>query len=295
MSIRFIVDSVSDFNASQVARLKLDMIPIGISIDENSYLDGVDIDLEHLSNAMKEERDVKTFQCTYKQFYDVFIKYAQTGDEVVYFSFSGGISGNYQSATLVAREILEEYPEYKLHVVDTKLALDGIQCFILDAIKLRDRGATVEDIVKYLEYFREEILLFASVEDLYYLIKGGRLSNAKAVMANMLNVKPVLRLIDGDLVSVGKVRGIKKFYKFFAQELKKELSKKDDNSDKTIYICHFMNYDGIATSKSVLEKQFGIKNFVVSDMSTTIGVHLGPSAISLLYSPVDPDSWELSK
>lgn len=291
MAIRFIMDSGADFSFAQASRLGIDMIPIGVSVEGKSYLDGVDIELSFLAKQMKEGKDVKTSQCTYQQFYDVFMKYAQSGDEVIYFSFSGGISGNYQLAVMVSRDILEEYPEYKLQVVDTKLVLCPLHAFILDVIKLRDRGAGVKMILDYLEAYREKVMIFASTDDLYYLVKGGRISNAKAVIGNMLNVKPVLAMVDGKLINVGKVRGLKMFYKFFLQELKKTVPKKNI-SDRPVVISHFMNYEGVSIVQNLLEKQFGVDKFIVNNMSSAVGAHLGPSGIAISYSPVDVDLWD---
>lgn len=292
MAIKFIVDSASDFSTQMALRLDFDVLPVGVSIDGKAYLDGVDIDLEFLEKEMKRGTDVKTNHVTYQDFYDVFIKYAEGDDEVVYFSFTSGISSNYEAALVVANEIKEKYPDYKLTVVDTKLVLTGLQLFILDAMKLRDRGANLSMILDYLEAFRKNLVVFASTDDLFYLVKGGRLSNSKAVIGNMLNVKPVITLIDGKLVNVGKVRGMKKFYKYFVQQIKDHVPKKQDVSSQTVGICHFSNFDGVSQVQSLVEKQIGVDKFVINNMSVAVGAHLGPSGIAVFYSPLNIDIWK---
>lgn len=291
MAMKFIVDSAADFSAQSALRLGLDVLPIGVSVNGKSYLDGVDIDLRFLEKEMKSGADVKTSHVTYQDFYDAFVKYAEGGDEVVYFSFTSGISSNYEAALVVANEIKEKYPDYKLTVVDTKLVLTGLQLFILDAMRLRDRGAGLNMILDYLKAFRENLVVFASTDDLFYLVKGGRLSNSKAVIGNMLNVKPVVTLLDGKLVNIGKVRGLTKFYKYFVQQLKDHICKKQ-GSNQPVGICHFSNYEGVSQIQSMVEKQFGMDMFVVNNMSVAVGAHLGPSGIAVFYSPLNIDIWK---
>lgn len=291
MAIKFIVDSAADFSAQMALRMGLDVLPIGVTVDGKAYLDGVDIDLRFLEKEMKGGADVKTNHCTYQDFYDAFIKYAEGEDEVVYFSFTSGISSNYEAALVVANEIKEKYPDYKLTVVDTKLVLTGLQLFILDAIRLRDRGANLNMILDYLQAFRENLVVFATTDDLFYLVKGGRLSNSKAVIGNMLNVKPVVTLLDGKLVNIGKVRGLTKFYKYFVQQLKDHINKKQ-GSNLPVGISHFSNYDGVSQVQSLIEKQFGMDKFVVNNMSVAVGAHLGPSGIAVFYSPLNIDIWK---
>lgn len=291
MAIKFIVDSAADISAQTALRLGLDVLPIGVTVDGKAYLDGVDIDLRFLEKEMKSGADVKTSHVTYQDFYDAFIKYAEGEDEVVYFSFTSGISSNYEAALVVANEIKEKYPDYKLTVVDTKLVLTGLQFFIMDAIRLRDRGAGLNMILDYLSAFRENLVVFATTDDLFYLVKGGRLSNSKAVIGNMLNVKPVVTLIDGKLVNIGKVRGLNKFYKYFVQQLKDHIPKKQ-GSNQAVGICHFSNYEGVSQIQSMVEKQFGMDKFVVNNMSVAVGAHLGPSGIAVFYSPLNIDIWK---
>lgn len=291
MAIRIIVDSASDISTAQAARLGIDMVGIGVIVEDQSYVDGLDIDLKYLAKVMKAGKDVKTSMGTYQQFYDAFEKYADGGDEVIYFSFSSGISGNYQTAVLASSEIKEKYPDYKLHVIDTKLALTGLQMFILDAIKLNESGASVNMILEYLEVFRDKLYIAGSIEDLYYLVKGGRVSNAKAIIGNMLNVKPVISLVDGKLLSVGKVRGLKKFYKFAIQEIKKSLPNKANTEEHILGISHFNNYEGVSEIKQLAEKQLGVKKFIVSDMSVAVSAHIGPAGIVVFYSPMNVEFW----
>lgn len=283
MAIKIIVDSASDFTTVQAKMLEIEFLPLSVFVDDTEYLDGSNIDLDFLEKKIKQGSEVKTSQGSYKMFEESFEKYANSNDTVMYFSFSSKISGNYQHAKMVENDLKEKYPNFDLRVYDTRMVLTGLQEFIIEAKSLADKGAAAEMIEDLLEDYKKNMLLFATTQDLYHLVKGGRLSNAQAVIGNMLNVKPIIAMQDGELLSIGKARGIKRFYKYIFQDIKKSLPKNTDFTGMKFGISHFNNMEAVLILKTMAEKQLGNVEFIVNDMSVIVASHVGPGGIACFF------------
>lgn len=283
MAIRILADSACDLTPIQAQNAGIELLPIYVYIDGVEYRDGVDIDGELLYTAMEQGKEVKTAQVSYANFKEKFESYAQTGDTVVYFAFSSGISGTYQTANLAKEEVLEHFPNYDLHVIDTKLVLLGLGFFLLEVAELATKGGSLEMLLKRLSLYQEHMLLRATVEDLKYLVKGGRLSNSQAFLGNLLKIKPVIAMKDGELLGIDKVRGTKKYYKYVLDEIKEMIPKSKDISKHMVGISHCNNIEAVVEVKALVQKYTGIDKFLIGDTSCAVGAHLGPGAICIFY------------
>lgn len=286
MAIRILADSASDLTPVQAQNAGIEILPIHVYIDDKEYRDGIDIDGSMLYAAMGAQKEVKTAQVSLGAFKEKFEDYADSGDTVVYFSFSGGISGTYQTAVLAKEEICERHPQYDLQVIDTKLVLTGLSMFLLEAATLVRKGGNMDMLLSRLHLYQENMLMRATVEDLRYLVKGGRLSNAQAFVGNLLKIKPVISMKDGILLAVDKVRGNKKYYKYVLEEIKARIPKNKDVSEHVIGISHCDNLEAVVEIKALFQKHTGISRFLVSDTSCAVGAHLGPGGVAIFYGGV---------
>ena len=201
--IKIIVDSASDCRNNK--ELYHAFVPITVTIDEREYTDGVDLDADSFYKLLTEAKDFpKTAQPSPQQFLEIFVKAKEQGDQVIYFAVSAALSGTYQSAT-----IAKEMAEYDcIHMIDSKTASHGTNYLAGYAAHLAKNGHPASEIVSICEKLSDRIKIFAGVDTLEYLYRGGRLSKTSFAVGELAKVKPVITITDEGIVGVaGKSLG----------------------------------------------------------------------------------------
>lgn len=278
MAIKLIIDSAADFPNGEVDKSKLIIMPIYVYVNEKEYKDGVDISAGQVYEAAISDSDIKTSQIPVGDYYNVFSN-LDVENEYICTVFSSKLSGTYASAVMAAQKIKEERPELVLDVINTKGVVAGEGLIIRDALKSIESGTTREEVIALINQKIPKMRYVFSVEDLKYLIKGGRLSKERGFIANVLNIKPVLALENEEIQLKAKARGnVKKLEKMI--EIFKNDVKDIENSE--VWIGHGWNDSEAKKFRTMLEEQ-GVKNIKITQVGATIGAHLGPSLICLCY------------
>ena len=205
MAIRIIVDSSADMEEGYARAHDITIIPMTIAFGSEQYAEGVDLSREEFFERLVETDDLpRTSQIPPMVFQDLFQEAVDAGDEVVCITLSSHISGTYQSACIAAAPFKES-----VFVVDSENATIGERILAERAWALRDEGLSAADIAYCLNQEKKDIRLVASLDTLEYLRRGGRISGAAALVGGMLSIKPVVGVVDGDVVVLGKARGSK--------------------------------------------------------------------------------------
>ncbi len=281
MGIKLITDSACDLSREYLKTQEVEVIPIYISLDGKDFKDGIDIAPEEIYQGMRDGKVYKTAQITIKDFENIFEKYVQSGDEILHLSFSSGLSGTYNAALIAANTVKEKYPNAKIQIIDTKAAVNGLGLIVKKAVDGKNNGMSFEDLIKCVESDVAKIEHIFTVEDLNYLYRGGRLSKGAAVVGNMLNIQPVLRVNeDGRLEQLDKVRGRKKL---FGKILELMEDKADDLDSQTIGISHGDDQESAEKLVEMIKERFGTKDFIISMMGAAIGAHTGPGTLCVFF------------
>lgn len=214
MTTRIIVDSTADLVPEIKERVHI--VPLTVHFGDEEYIDGVTIDHETFYNRLIES-DVlpTTSQATPDAFMKEFDKIKEAGEEAVVITLASKFSGTYQSAMIAASEY------ENIYVVDSTSAAMGSGILVELAFKLLDEGKKAAEIALILEEEKKKIVVVALVDTLEYLKKGGRISKAVAFAGGVLNIKPVLSVIDGEINMLGKARGSKMGNNLLVQEIDK--------------------------------------------------------------------------
>lgn len=208
MAFKIITDSATDLPKEIVEKYKLHVIPTPVTIDGTDYFDGKTIFPEDFYRIQAQGTDIKTYHINQYMFRENFEPYAKAGDEVLYMCFSTGIAGTFNAANLAKEELLEEYPEFDLTIIDTKCASLGFGLAVEKILRMQANGAPKDLIIEAAQFFCEHMEHIVTVETLEYLYKGGRLSRTSAVLGGVLDLKPIIEVNDdGALVAIEKVRG----------------------------------------------------------------------------------------
>lgn len=279
MSVKIIVDSTVDLAPDVKARVKA--VPLSVRFGDQEFQDGVTITADKFYEMLvKSEELPTTSQPTPAAFEDAYQEAVDAGYEVVCITISSRLSGTYQSATIAA----EEFPG-KVFVVDSRTAAIGAGVLTEYALQLADQGMGAEEILHCLMEKRKKVRLYAIVDTLEYLKKGGRLSSTVAVVGGLLNIKPIICVDEaGEIQVPGKARGMKNA---FAQL--NQMAAQNGGIDASMPAM--LGYTG-ESNENLMKYIEENPELWSSDTKQTIigsaiGVHVGPGAVAVSFFSVE--------
>jgi DegV family protein with EDD domain len=202
---------------------------------------------------------------------------------IIHIAFSGGLSGTFNSVRIAAEELMEEEPECRITVIDSLCASMGEGLFVHKALEQQREGLSYDELVTWLEEHKQNICHFFTVDDLFHLYRGGRVSKTAAVLGTMINLKPVLHVdSEGHLTPIAKVRGRKKSLAALVDRMAEKMGSWQDRND-VIFISHGDCLEDAIYVKEMIEKRFGFHEFLISPVGPTIGAHSGPGTLALFF------------
>lgn len=278
--MKMIVDSGSDLTLSQIEEKGFYFLPFGIVIDDQNKVDQYEISNEEVLAAIKNNKHPKTNQATMEQMTKVFTEVAEKKEQAIYLAFSSALSGTYQTACLVKKQVKETYPDLDLTIYDTLSASMGCGKLILDVQDKIEQSYTFEELDAYIKERIDKIRHLFTVKDLNYLASGGRLSKGQAFLGNLLNIKPLLHVEEGKLVPIEKHRGSKKLWHAIIDKMKKENS---DYSDDIIYMTHADDIEEAEKIKALIQSNLSPKDVVISNIGPVICSHTGSGTVAIFY------------
>lgn len=278
-----VTDSTCDLPASYIKENKLTIIPIPYAIGENIYGDGKnDMDIKEFYNAMRNGIMPTTMACNVADCIEAFQELAKAGVDILHLAFSSGLSSTYNNATLAAKEVMEEYPDCNIQVIDTLAASMGEGLLVHKAVMLKKEGKTLDEVKTWIEAHRQNIISRFTVDDLNHLHRGGRVSKTTAVVGSLINVKPILHVNEaGELKSLDKTRGRKKALMALVDHME-EATKAYDGTNDIAFISHGDCEDDAKLVAAEIKKRFGI-DCMINILGQTIGTHTGPGLVALFF------------
>ena len=276
--IQIITDSITDVPQDIRDKYQIKVIPLKVNFGEEEYRDGIDLTYSEFYKKLSEVKELpKTSQITPPEFLEAFKQGLAEGKEVLCINGSSKASGTHQSAVIAKSELNDE----KVEVFDTMNLCFGGGIFVYEAAKMAEVGATMEEILERLNSLRPKADAIFTVDTLEYLKKGGRLKPMKAMIANILNIRPILTIVGGLVETLDKARGSKKIT-HKVMELAKERG--GDFSDKTIGLAIAApTPERIEALKQEIMDKLNPKEIVVTEIGCTVGTHAGPGAWGLFY------------
>ena len=271
--VQIITDSTAYLSKEYAEKNNIEIVPLSVELCGEVQKEGYPGDFEDFFNKLVGSKGFpKTSQPSAGDFIEAYKRAFKRGDEIVAILFSSKLSGTYNSAS-VAAEI--EAPD-KITVIDTGTAVGNLRFLIEKAVKLSKTGASRQEIVDMVNTDRKNTSINLTVETLEYLKRGGRLSNSKAIIGTILNIKPIIGLVDGRLIPVDKVRGKKKAIETMIDMVPDYVNR--------ISIGHVQNHDEANELKKLLEERFKQAIITIDEIGPVIGSHIGPKAIGICSS-----------
>ena len=277
---RIVTDSGCDLPVQMIQDLNLTVVPLTVLFRGENRPDSVEGEsIREIYAGLREGENATTSAVNPDGWASVMEPIVQAGEDVLVLAFSSGLSTTYQSAVIAANELMEQYPERKIFVVDSRCASLGQGLLVWYLCKKRDEGMSLEDLTQWCAEEKFHLCHWFTVDDLMFLKRGGRISSATALLGTMLNIKPVLHMDDeGHLINRGKVRGRKASLESLVNHYV-ELA----TGEGPIYICHADCMDDVELLKGMLREKAGVEVDRVCDIGAVIGSHSGPGTIALFF------------
>lgn len=281
-SYKIITDSASDLPVSMMEELDIDWVNLKATIDGADYdYDGSDESAGKFYEMLRSGKNASTSAVNSASFIELMEKYLKQGMDVLYIGFSAGLSSTYDSGAVAAGELSEKYPERKIYTVSSLCASLGQGLLVYLVAQKKKAGCTIDEARDYAEGIKLNICHWFTVDDLFHLKRGGRVSATTAVVGSMLNIKPVLHVDDeGHLINMGKARGRKASIKELVVKMR-ELAVKPE--EQTIFISHGDCYDEAKMLADMVKDEFHVKNVLTGYVGPVIGAHSGPGTIALFF------------
>jgi DegV family protein with EDD domain len=232
-------------------------------------------------DALRQGEMPTTSQINSERYEEVFRKYVKEEKSIIYIALSSGITGTINSANIARENILEEFPEADISIVDSKCACLGQGLLIHYAYEMLKQGSSKEEIVTWLEENKLRINHWFTVNDLNHLKRGGRVSSSAAAVGTLLNIKPVLFVDnEGLLTPFSKCRGRKKAIHTLVEKFKE---KTDPNKEQVIAISHGDCLEDALALEALVREHGNVKDVILNYVGTAIGSHTGPEILGLYF------------
>ena len=280
-SFEIYTDSCCDLPKEIIEKCNLQVMQLEVTIDDKPPVLNRDVESKAFYDQLRAGANAKTNAVTPGFFEEHMRKSLEEGKDILYLGFSSGLSVTYNNGVMVMSELQDEFPERKLMHIDTLCASVGQGLLAYYAAELRDNGATIEEVFERIMAIKDYIHHVVTVDDLFFLKRGGRLSAVSAIAGSMLKVKPII-LVDeeGHLNNVATVRGRKNALKDLYERMK---GSECFAELPYVFISHADCMDDAKYIESMINGDYPDVKVVIGDIGPVIGAHTGPGGFAVCF------------
>ncbi|MBQ7978043.1 MAG: DegV family protein [Clostridia bacterium] len=275
--IRIVADSSCDITQEEAKKLNIEIIPLPVNFENDTYLDGIDIDDKKFYSMLAEAKELPTTsQPNPLDFINRFEEVKNSDDSMLVITLSSKISGTYGSACLYKNESECD----RIEIVDSLGTVSYMRMLVMEAVAKRDEGSMdVQALAEHLRNFQKRIKLIAFIDTLEYLHKGGRLSGASKVFGTLLNIKPLISIVDGEIRMINKKPGVNKAI----EQLTTDFKACNIDANYPITFSYSANPDRMNTLIEKLKQDCDLGDYQTNFIGPVVGVHVGPGACAVTF------------
>ncbi|WP_176545087.1 DegV family protein [Bacillus sp. AFS041924] len=279
MKLKLIVDSSADLPTELLKKYDISVIPLRVYDQfEKEYLDGGNLKASELMERMKNGENFTSSLPSYDAIYQTLVSNC-TAQNCVYLTCSGDLSGTYNFAQLVKLDILENNPNASIHIIDTRSVSLGIGVLVMELIESLKIEEPFENLINELNNNINKIQHIFTIEDLQYLIRGGRVGKFAGFLGGMLNINPIMEISEGKFKPLEKVRGRKKTINRMLELIKI----RKDELKRTVGVVYGVKDDSTEQFIKQLQEMVGSENIIENSVGAAVGVHTGPSTLGIFF------------
>ena len=283
MKVRLFTDSCCDLPASLMQRYDIGMVNLTYLIYDREHIDDLwqSTDAANFYELMRAGAVPKTSQVNADQFVNTFRQAVNGGNAVLYLAFSSALSGTANAAILAAKMVTSEIPNASITVIDTKCASLGQGLLVYETAKRLAAGASLEELVTWVNDNIQHVNHWFTVGDLEYLKRGGRVSPLVGSIGSLLQIKPVLRVDEeGRLVPWAKARGRRKALDMLIELMERQCV---EVTGLTAAISHADCLEEAKNMEQRMRERFDLDEVIIHDIGPVIGAHAGPDTLSIFF------------
>ncbi len=273
--IKIITDSTAYIDKSFIKAHNIGIVPLAIGFGESIKDEGFPGDFDAFFDRLSKSSDFPTTsQPPVGRFVKVFENALKDGYEIIAIIMSSKLSGAFNSASIAAKIV--DPTETKISIIDSLATSALLKFLIEEAVSLTKKGVPMKQIIEKIETQKRNMGARITVSTLEYLKRGGRLSTTEAVVGSLLNIKPIIGLVDGELRALNKVRGQKRVMEKMVEDI----------PPNTFYICicYIKIMEEIEEYKKLIQKRFPKAKIEMCEIGPVIGSHLGPEIVGIGYA-----------
>jgi len=284
-NVAIVTDSVASLPKAITQKLNIRWVPYYIHRGQEVLRDLVTIDCATFYDWMKTTTEIpKTANPSPADYEMVYQEIADSGIlEIVSIHITSKGSGAMQAALVAKESILKRLPELKIEVIDT---LNVSMCqgwMAIEAARATLAGSSFETIIETVKSMIPKTQMLQTADTLKYLYLGGRIGRAKHLAGSLLNIKPIISMRDGVIVSLGQARSRNKVYQLMAEKIEQVVG--SQGKIKIAYV-HAAALEEVEKIRTIVEERFTVVESIITELSPALGVHTGPGTAGVCYFPI---------
>ena len=274
-------ENTADLPYSYYKEHQVEYMYLTYQLDGITYNKENELDFKEFYSRMRAGSMPTTSQVNSEEAKDVLRPLLEAGNDVLHLAFSSGLSGSYNSVRLAAEELKEEYPDRKILVVDSLCASLGEGLFVYKAVQMKEAGASVDEVAAWLEEHKQNFCHVFTVDDLFHLYRGGRVSKVAAIVGTMINLKPLLHVDDeGHLVPMASAKGRKKSIEALVSHMEESAVAPEQ---QRVYISHGDCLADAQLLAQMVRDRLHVSSVTIGDVGPVIGAHSGAGTLALFF------------
>ena len=278
-----LTESTCDLPAQLAAELDLHVVRLHVLLDGKdyeNYLDGRELSFKSLYDSMREKKLPTTSLATYDSFYSEMKEILDAGQDILYIGFSSTMSGTQNNGRLAAADLLEQYPERRIEIVDSLSASIGEGLLVYLCAGKRKDGASLDEVAAYAREAVPHMSHFFTVNDLMHVMRGGRATKSSAILGSMLGIKPIMNVNDDGLMDkLMTIRGRKQSIRKIVELVKENM----ESPDAPVFVGHGDCIEEAEQLAAMLRNECGITDITISYIGAVCGCHAGPGVLAVFY------------
>lgn len=277
---RIIVDSTCDMPESAIGQYGIEVLPLHVLVEDREYLDGVTITTHQVYDLMRRGVMPKTSQVSIADTYQRLTELVRRGEDLLYLAFSSKMSGTCGLVWSIMEELKEQYPDRSLCTLDSKGGSFATGLIAMEAAKEAARGTPFDALAERCRFLIDHVEHVFVISDLTWMIRGGRISKTLGYTANLLDIKPVLDVDDGEMEVIQKVRGRKKSLRRVAEIVAQRAR---NCPRQTIGITHADDPQAAEDMRTLLQQYLPDCRYLIVEIGAVLGVHLGIGGVGVFF------------
>ena len=284
MLFKIVTDSSANLPAQYIEQHGIEVLSLSYHVKDESFpsfVKGQPFDMKQFYDLLRKKIEIRTSLVKPSDAYDVFERLLAAGNDILYIGFSSGLSGTFSTVSNILSELSEKYPERKTASVDTLGASLGQGSLVTYAVRMQEQGKTLVEVRDWLLLNRYRQAHLFTVDDLFFLKRGGRINTAAAILGTLAGIKPCLDMDDeGRLINIDKIRGRNAVLRWLCDRMEQEAV---DPDGQTVFIVHGDCESDALRLRDLIAGRLNVKEFVIEYLEPVIASHCGPGTLGLFY------------